>query len=525
MKYLHLFIATLIVLPASAEQPRVLTIGDSISLGYTPDVKKLHGDSVTAVHNKGNAQHASTAVKKIDSWLGDKQWDVIHFNWGIWDLCYRHPDPKVQGRRDKLRGTLTTSLPDYERNLELLVARLKHTRAKLIWANTTVVPEGEAGRKLDDDLRYNEVAAKVMHKHGIRTNDLNRLSRSFDREIFVRPGDVHYTATGYQKLATQVAAAIRDELSRSDRPISRILFGSCIKQQNPVPIFDTIMDSKPDLFVFTGDNIYGDTTDMAVLQQKYDALQKAGLTKLQQSCEVIATWDDHDYGVNDGGASYPMRDQSRDVFLKFWRNGNQPPHAGVYDSHFYGPADRRVQVILLDTRYFRSDLKKGEKRVGGSWVPDDDRSKTMLGAEQWGWLEDQLKQPAQFRIIVSSIQFIAEDAGQEAWANLPHERQRMIDLLKQTKANGVMFISGDRHWSELSVLPKTLDYPLFDLTCSSLNQVHTRGTPTRNRHRFLPQTFHKPNFGVISLDWSLPQPSVTMQIRDSEGNVQIEHRL
>ena len=308
MKYLCLFIATLIVLPASAEQPRVLIIGDSISLGYTPDVKKLLGDSVTVVHNKGNAQHTSTGVKKIDSWLGDKQWDVIHFNWGLWDLCYRHPDSKVQGRRDKLRGTLTTSLPDYERNLELLVARLKHTRAKLIWANTTVVP-------------------------------------------------------------------------------------------------------------------------------------------------------------------------------------------------------------------------KGEKRVGGSWVPDDDRSKTMLGAEQWGWLEDQLKQPAQFRIIVSSIQFIAEDAGQEAWANLPHERQRMIDLLKQTKANDVVFISGDRHWSELSVLPKTLDYPLFDLTCSSLNQVHTRGTPTRNRHRFLPQTFHKPNFGIISLDWSSPQPSVTMQIRDSEGNVQIEHRL
>lgn len=524
MKYVFLlFFLTSHVI--ADKPPRVLIIGDSISLGYTPHVIKQFDKTAYVAHHKGNAQHTGTGLKKIDQWIGDNQWDVIHFNWGLWDLCYRHPESKVQGRRDKQRGTLTTSLADYEKNLELLVARLKKTNAKLIWASTTVIPELEAGRKLDDDLRYNEAAARVMHKHGIQINDLNRLSRTFDNSLFTQPGDVHYTSTGYQKLAAQVTTEIKSALGQQQKPISRILFGSCIKQENPVPIFNSVIASKPDLFIFTGDNIYGDTTDMAVLQKKYAKLQRSGLTKLQQTCEVLATWDDHDYGVNDGGADYPMREQSRDMFLDFWRNGTRPANDGVYDARVYGPEDHRVQVILLDTRYFRSPLKKGDKRVGGSWVPDDDTTKTMLGAAQWKWLEQQLRLPAHVRIIVSSIQFIAEDAGQEAWANLPNERQRMIDLLKTTKANGVIFISGDRHWSELSVLPDTLDYPLFDLTCSSLNQIHGRGTPTKNKHRFLPQTFHKPNFGVVQLDWSSPKPSVTLEIRDTNNEVQLEHRL
>lgn len=511
-----------------ADEPKVLIIGDSISLGYTPHVVQLMKDRAVVKHNPGNAQHTGTGLQKIDNWLGDTDWDVIHFNWGLWDLCYRHPESKNQGRRDKERGSLTTSIEDFEANLEKLVVRLKRTNATLIWGNITVIPEGEAGRKIGDDLRYNEVAARVMTKYGITTNDLNRLSRTIPADLFTKPGDVHFKPDGYRMLAAQVVATIDQALNNKavTQPITRVLFGSCIRQENPVPIFDAILQDDPELFVFLGDNIYGDTEDMGLLKAKYAALgAKPGFQKLRKRCDVIATWDDHDYGVNDGGADYPQREASQAAFNEFWYGKETPPsadHPGVYNAHVYGPAGRRIQVILLDTRYFRSPLKRGEKRVGGPWLPDPDPAKTMLGDTQWKWLEAQLQVPAELRIIASSIQFLAEDAGQETWSNLPAERQRMLTLLADTKATGVVFISGDRHWSELSALGTEIGYPLFDLTSSSLNQAHGRGTPTTNKHRFALKTYHEVNYGVISVNWD-DDPEISLQIKDLEGNVQIQH--
>ena len=188
--------------------PRVLIIGDSISMGFTPHVvQQLKGKAVVK-HHKGNAQHTGTGLQKIDEWIGITQWDVIHFNWGLWDLCYRHPQSKVQGRRDKVNGTLTTTLKQYEKNLDELVTRLKKTDAKLIWAHTTVVPDKEAGRIVGDDVKYNEAAAKIMSKHGIIINDLNSLTREFPADLFSKPGDVHYTKDGYRKIARQVTIHI-----------------------------------------------------------------------------------------------------------------------------------------------------------------------------------------------------------------------------------------------------------------------------------------------------------------------------
>ena len=194
--------------PAETALPKVLIIGDSISIGFTPHVvEQLDGKAVVK-HHKGNAQHTGTGLKQLDQWIGNTKWDVIHFNWGLWDLCYRHPKSKVQGKRDKVNGTLTTTLEQYEKNLDKLVSRLKKTDAKLIWAHTTVVPEEEAGRIVGDDKKYNEVAAKIMKKYGITINDLNSLSREFPPDLFSKPGDVHYTQDGYQKIAKQVTAHI-----------------------------------------------------------------------------------------------------------------------------------------------------------------------------------------------------------------------------------------------------------------------------------------------------------------------------
>jgi hypothetical protein len=194
--------------------PKVLIIGDSISIAYTPHVMTAMQGKAVVKHHKGNAQHTGTGLKMLERWIGTTEWDVIHFNWGLWDLCYRHPQSKVQGRRDKVRGTLTTSLMQYEKNLDQLVTRLKKTNAKLIWAHTTTVPEGEAGRKVGDDAKYNAVATRVMKKHGIAINDLKILTDSFPDKLFTAPGNVHFKTVGSKKLGNAVAAKITETLGK-----------------------------------------------------------------------------------------------------------------------------------------------------------------------------------------------------------------------------------------------------------------------------------------------------------------------
>ena len=162
-------------------------------------------------HHPGNAQHTGTGLKKLDDWLGDEEWDVIHFNWGLWDLCYRHPDAKTTGKRDKVRGTLTTPIEQYEEQLERIVERLKKTDAKLVWASTTPVPENEPGRFAGDAEKYNRVAAQIMQKHEIIINDLHRFAATRLDEI-QKPSDVHFTEEGSRSLASQVSKVILQQL-------------------------------------------------------------------------------------------------------------------------------------------------------------------------------------------------------------------------------------------------------------------------------------------------------------------------
>ena len=206
--------------PQAIDLPEVLIIGDSISNGYTPHVAQLLKEKAIVKHHRGNAQHTGTGLKKLDQWIGKIEWDVIHFNWGLWDLCYRHAESKVQGKRDKVNGTITTTLEQYEKNLDKLVTRLKKTDAKLIWAHTTVVPEKEAGRIVGDDKKYNDVAARIMQEYGVTINDLHSLSKAFPFEHFKKPGDVHYTMDGYKKLAEQVADKLLTTLGGEQENLS-----------------------------------------------------------------------------------------------------------------------------------------------------------------------------------------------------------------------------------------------------------------------------------------------------------------
>ena len=314
--------------------------------------------------------------------------------------------------------------------------------------------------------------------------------------------------------------------------VDEIAFGSCIKNVEH-PMLERALTLPMDVFLFLGDNIYADTQDMAVMRAKYDALKGSRFFReLRARVPILATWDDHDMGANDAGADYPKRSEAKEEFLRWLdepANSPRRQREGVYDARVFGPAGKRVQIILLDTRTFRSPLKRvpraEQKLVGGAYVPNEDPTATMLGAAQWRWLKEQLTQPAELRLIASSIQFVSEFSGAEAWANLPLEKQRMLDLLGETKAAGVLFVSGDRHWCELSRMPGPTGYPLHDLTASALTEKHPRGTPSENKYRAVPATYHDVNVGHLRIDWSAADPAITWRIVALNGDVPLEQTI
>ena len=321
-----------------------------------------------------------------------------------------------------------------------------------------------------------------------------------------------------------------------DQGISRIAFGSCVHQDHAQPIWKAINIDHPDLFVFLGDNIYGDTEDMAQLQRKYQKLgANAGFQTLRNQSHVVATWDDHDYGADDVGADYPQKEASRQIMLDFW---NEPTESarrtrkdGIYTAYTYGQPNQRVQLIMLDLRWKRSPLKSVSKadylhkkapKNMGPYEPITDTSAQLLGETQWQWLTEQLQQPADLRIIASSVQLLPEFTGWESWANFPHERTRLFRLIDQLKVNGVFVISGDTHWSEFSRVNDAVGYPLWEATSSGLTEEWKAISP--NKHR-LGVAEHRNNYGLIEINWAATQPSMTVSIKGQTGQVFLQNTL
>lgn len=316
----------------------------------------------------------------------------------------------------------------------------------------------------------------------------------------------------------------------------RIAFGSCAKESRPQPIWDRVSAREPHAFLWAGDNIYGDTEDMEVMRSKYAQLaaQPGYAALVASGIPILGTWDDHDYGVNDGGASYPQRAASQQAFLDFFGVAKDSPRRtrkGIHHAETFGPEGRRIQVILLDTRYHRSDLPRfrSENRRGRGYRPSRERNATMLGNEQWKWLEEQLREPAELRLIVSSIQFVAAEHRFEKWANLPRERSRMLRLIEDTGAEGVVFLSGDRHHAELSMLDRDGDYPIYDLTSSGLNQSNAPRNPVWRRPETnqsrLGRIHRGHHFGLVTVDWGKTDPLVTLEIVPAAGESPIAHQL
>ncbi|MCS7036456.1 MAG: alkaline phosphatase D family protein [Saprospiraceae bacterium] len=316
--------------------------------------------------------------------------------------------------------------------------------------------------------------------------------------------------------------------------ISRIAFGSCGHQDRPQPILDTAVTHRPDVFVFLGDNIYGDTKDMQVLRDKYAKLgAKPEFQRLKKAARLLATWDDHDYGWNDSGRHYPFKKESKEIFLEFWEEPADSPRRqreGIYTSYMFEGQGRRLQLILLDTRTFRDNLRtyRGELHWDDryfyplDYYPHETTDSTLLGEVQWKWLEAELRKPADLRIIGSSTQFSIMFNGYEAWANFPHERKRMLQLIQKTRANGVLFISGDVHYGEISVLREDGLYPIYDVTASGITSTWYFATPNDNR---IEGPVMENHFGLITVDWNKRDPVVKMEIYDIRNNQRVEYSV
>jgi alkaline phosphatase D len=321
--------------------------------------------------------------------------------------------------------------------------------------------------------------------------------------------------------------------SQTKKKISKIAFGSCSNQSYSLPIFNNIVNHDPDLFIFLGDNIYGDTKDMDKLKSKYERLlSKDSYINLKKNVPIIATWDDHDYGLNDAGKNYPLKEASKEIFLEAFdepKNSERRNHKGIYHSYEYGALGNKVQVILLDTRTFRDDLKRYQGEADKdekfsfyykSYSPHTDSTATILGKEQWNWLEKELKKPADIRIIGSGTQFGIKWNGYESWANFPHEQQKILKIIEQTKANGVFFISGDVHYSEISKLNSLDIYPIYDFTSSGLSSTWEFATPNDNR---IEGPVMENHFGLITIDWDSEDTCIKMETWDIKDNQRIEY--
>ena len=293
-----------------------------------------------------------------------------------------------------------------------------------------------------------------------------------------------------------------------------IAFGSCNKQYLKNELWDDIVDQKPDVWVWGGDIVYADTENMDTLRADYDVLlNDEGYKKVLTSTKVIGTWDDHDYGVGDGGEHFIAKKESEQMFLDFFKvpkNDKRRQQEGVYSSETMKTEKGSVKIILLDTRYFRTDLTISADSTK-RYQPNKYGEGTLLGETQWQWLEHELKtSTADFNVIMSSIQVLSNEHGFEEWGNFPHEVDRLKQVIVDSKAKGVILLSGDRHFSEFSkeTLPG-LPYPLIDFTSSGLTHIYAGFHGEPNPYR-VGVVIPKKSFGVLQFDFETRKVTMKM---------------
>ena len=308
--------------------------------------------------------------------------------------------------------------------------------------------------------------------------------------------------------------------------VTTLVFGSCSQQESDTQLWEEINAEHPQVWIWGGDNIYGDSPILDTLQRKY-ATQKnrPAYQQLLNNTIITGTWDDHDYGVNDGGKLFTAKKITQQAFLDFMNVSKDDPRRnqeGVYSALEIGAGDRKVKIINLDTRYHRDTLIREyyidsvSQRKKYNAIPNTEGD--VLGEAQWSWLEKELtNSTADVTIINSSIQVLSEEHPFEKWANFPVARERLFDLIIKSKAKGVLLISGDRHIAEFSKINlEGIPYAVYDFTSSGLTHTYADGGTEINKHR-VGNVITQLNYGLIKINWEDTRAAVTLRIKGKDG--------
>ena len=286
----------------------------------------------------------------------------------------------------------------------------------------------------------------------------------------------------------------------------KIGLGSCLDQDYPQPIWQSIKKEDLNHFIFLGDNVYGDTRrgSLRKMKRAYDK-QKKVLPDFLNDISIFSIWDDHDFGINDGGADYRFKRRAQELYLDFWeitKDDDRSNREGIYFSKNEIFFDKKFKFIFLDTRFFRSKLK-GKK---SNYIKNIEPDATILGNAQWTWLENELKSDFDFLFIFSSIQIIAKDHRFEKWSNFPNERAKLFELLEQFNDKTILF-SGDRH--RAGIYRKN---GIIELTSSSMNKPGSSFSETDSY--LIGKTYPQENYGVLEI----LENTIHIKIKDIKGN-------
>ena len=287
--------------------------------------------------------------------------------------------------------------------------------------------------------------------------------------------------------------------------------GSCIDQDREQSIWSSVQKEDIDGFIFLGDNVYGDLPNGKLLKmQRAYQIQKKRLPKwLMREKEILAIWDDHDFGLNDGGGDYPYKKDAEKMFLDFWNIPQldlRRDREGIYFKQTKLIEGTEVEIIGLDTRYFRSKLK-GKKNA---YEQNNDSAATILGQDQWTWLEASISNStADVIVILSSIQILATNHPYEKWDNFPLERKRLLEIIaRASKEKTIIAVTGDRHKSGIYQNENFLE-----ITASSLNKSASKGKETDPL--LIGKIYPIINYGILDIEPN--KNKITVSIHDKNG--------
>ena len=303
-------------------------------------------------------------------------------------------------------------------------------------------------------------------------------------------------------------------IQAQDKRLDRMAFGSCNRQDAPQPLWKPILADRPDLWIWMGDNIYGDSPVMDTLRAKYER-QNAVVEYqlLKASTPIIGVWDDHDYGINDGGKYFAQKKESRDLMFDFLDVPAGSPdrqREGGYSAYTFGEGDQQVKVILLDGRYFRDSLSRVDR------VYQINARGQILGDAQWKWLENELRtSTSRINFIVSGIQILPTEHAYEKWANFPQERERLLNLIARSGVQNPILMSGDRHIAEIMKL-EDARFPagLYEVTSSGLTHTWNGIAEEKNSLR-VSDLIAQLNYGLATFDWE--KEAVLVEIKGENG--------